>query len=127
MGTPQENRARIEAAFPVIDRIAGDVIGSRALNEHEPKLWELLATKLVLGPYYRFCMSAGPFAANDRCVGCGKCAALCPFGNITLKDMRPVWGKNCTHCMTCINLCPKDAIEYGSITSGKLRYHGPEV
>ena len=127
MGTPQENRARIEASFPVIDRIARTVIGSRALNEQTPKLWELLATKLVLGPYYRFCMSAGPFAANDRCVGCGKCAALCPLGNITLKDSRPVWGDNCTHCMSCINLCPKDAIEYGRLTSGKPRYHGPDA
>jgi NAD-dependent dihydropyrimidine dehydrogenase PreA subunit len=29
--------------------------------------------------------------------------------------------------MACINLCPKQAIEYGKRTEGKPRYTGPEL
>ena len=43
--------------------------------------------------------------------------------NIHLENGRPVWGKNCTHCMACICDCPKEAIEYGKKSKGKPRYH----
>ena len=59
----------------------------------------------------------------DKCVGCGKCAKMCPLNNIELKNSKPVWGKNCTHCMACICLCPTEAIEYGKKSVGKPRYH----
>ena len=48
---------------------------------------------------------------------------LCPLNNIHLESGRPVWGKNCTHCMACICYCPKEAIEYGKKSKGKPRYH----
>lgn len=35
---------------------------------------------------------------------------------------RPVWGKNCTHCMACIAGCPVQAIEYGNKTQKRHRY-----
>ena len=54
-------------------------------------------------------------------------AASCPLANISMKDKRPVWGDACTHCMACINLCPKQAIEYGKRTEGKPRYTGPDA
>lgn len=41
----------------------------------------------------------------------------------TIKDHRPVWGKECTHCMACIVKCPKKAIEYGNKSKGKNRYY----
>ena len=44
-----------------------------------------------------------------------------------MEDGKPKWGDNCTHCMGCINLCPKDAIEFGKGSVGKHRYKGPEV
>ena len=60
---------------------------------------------------------------KDLCIGCGKCAANCPMNNIQLKDGRPIWGRECTHCMTCICYCPVEAIEYGKRSAGKPRYH----
>ena len=47
----------------------------------------------------------------------------CPLNNIRLENGKPVWGKNCTHCMACICYCPKEAIEYGKKSKGKPRYH----
>jgi len=43
-----------------------------------------------------------------------------------MENGQPRWGENCTHCMACINFCPKDAIQYGSGSVGKIRYRGPE-
>lgn len=62
---------------------------------------------------------------TDECVSCGKCAASCPLNNIKLVEGRPVWGDDCTHCMAFINLCPKQAIEYGEKTVGKFRHKCP--
>jgi epoxyqueuosine reductase QueG len=45
------------------------------------------------------------------------------LNNIRLENGKPVWGKNCTHCMACICYCPKEAIEYGKKSKGKPRYH----
>jgi len=45
------------------------------------------------------------------------------LNNIHLENGKPVWGKNCTHCMACICYCPKEAIEYGKKSKGKPRYH----
>ena len=59
----------------------------------------------------------------NACIGCGRCVELCPQNNVHLKNGKPVWGKNCTHCMACICYCPKEAIEYGEKSKGKPRYH----
>ena len=62
-------------------------------------------------------------ARAGDCIGCGKCVELCSLNNIHLENCKPVWGKNCTHCMACICYCPKEAIEYGKKSRGKPRYH----
>ena len=59
----------------------------------------------------------------SRCIGCGKCAVLCPTKSIRIEGGRPVWGDGCTHCMACICRCPKQAIEYGRHTMGLRRYY----
>ena len=78
--------------------------------------------------FYRFQVRAEKFRATENCVGCGKCARLCPLGNIRMEEGRPHWGDRCTHCMACLCGCPTGAIEYGRATKGKERYHfpGPE-
>ena len=47
---------------------------------------------------------------ENKCIGCGKCEALCPMQNITIKDQKAVSGDRCTMCYRCINNCPKQAI-----------------
>lgn len=72
--------------------------------------------------FYPFCVKDRQFYATGACIGCGKCAAACPLGNIALKEGKPVWQGNCTHCMACICGCPAEAIEYGKASLGKRRY-----
>ena len=64
-----------------------------------------------------------PEIDEARCIGCGRCVELCPLNNIHLENGKPVWGKDCTHCMACICYCPAEAIEYGKKSLGKPRYH----
>ena len=63
------------------------------------------------------------FYSTDKCIGCGKCAAVCPMNNIELKNGRPLWKAPCAHCMACIGNCPAEAIEYGKITPGNPKYN----
>lgn len=69
--------------------------------------------------------AAKKFYATDACIGCGKCTKVCPLNNVNLRDRKPVWGNQCTHCMACICKCPEEAIEYGKKSKGKPRYQCP--
>ena len=72
--------------------------------------------------FYSLFVKADAFKVDDKCIGCGKCEQICPLNNIKIQNAKPVWGKNCTHCMACICGCPKEAIEYGKKSVGQRRY-----
>lgn len=116
----------VERAKPAIAQSAA-LIASASRLPHKPVG---LTDKIKSGPvnalFYPLFVHAKKFYANDRCVGCGKCAASCVMNNIALVDKRPRWGDNCTHCMACICGCPAQAIEYGKISMGKPRYQCPK-
>ena len=63
------------------------------------------------------------FRTTDSCIGCGKCAKLCPQHNISMENGRPVFGHSCSGCMGCAFTCPEDAIRI-SILDG-WRVNGP--
>lgn len=92
------------------------------LPEIKVNLVGRLKSGIVNDVFYPFCVSAKKFYATEKCISCGKCEKLCPLSNITLKDGKPVWGNNCTHCMACICKCPTEAIEYGKVSIGQNRY-----
>ncbi|MBR2867732.1 MAG: EFR1 family ferrodoxin [Clostridia bacterium] len=81
-----------------------------------------LKSGIVNTAFYAFCVKSKKFYAKDSCISCGKCEKVCPLSNISIADGKPVWGKNCTHCMACICKCPTQAVEYGKISEGKNRY-----
>ncbi len=85
-------------------------------------LGKFLSSFVVNGGFYAFSISARRFYATEKCASCGKCEKECVLNNIKLIDGKPVWGKNCTHCMACICKCPALAIEYGKKTKNKDRY-----
>lgn len=67
------------------------------------------------------------FAVLDTCTACGTCVAVCPAGNITLVDEKPVFSHHCEVCCACIHACPVQAIQAGSRTGGRERYRNPNV
>ncbi len=85
-----------------------------------------LCSGIVNGVFYKLIVGAKKFYATNECISCGKCVENCMLHNIYLKDGKPVWGQECTHCMACICKCPVEAIEYGKHTEGLRRYVCPE-
>lgn len=67
------------------------------------------------------------FVSDSNCNGCGICRQVCPKNNITLKDSKPSWGKDCVYCFACLQWCPKQAIQAGTMTINKPRYHHPDI
>lgn len=47
---------------------------------------------------------------TDKCVGCGKCAELCPMKNIHMAGNAAAAENRCTMCYRCISKCPVQAI-----------------
>lgn len=84
-----------------------------AINTHWKK-------KLVSQAYRKFSYS-------PTCVSCGRCATVCPVGNIHLRDGKPAWSDHCQECLACLHACPAQSIEFGSRTEGRKRYHHPAV
>ncbi len=124
-GVPEAEEARriVKKAEPAIDAAIAHIRAEQAFPAPRNNLYDRFMSGSVNPVFYQFFVKASAFQAGSACTGCGQCVKNCPVNNITLKDGKPVWGKQCTHCMACICYCPTEAIEYGKKSIGKLRYH----
>lgn len=53
-----------------------------------------------------------PKIAPARCIGCGRCAEICPQHTIELKDKKAhIKPQNCIRCFCCHEVCPVQAID----------------
>lgn len=125
---PEEAEARkiIERAEPEIDRVSRYITDGEEIPEQSSGVLDRVKSSLVNAVFYSAVVHARKFRVSDDCIGCGKCVKDCVMNNISLKDKKPVWGNQCTHCMACICGCPAGAIEYGNASKGKPRYQCPK-
>lgn len=118
----KEAREIVRKAEPDLEQVIQRIKAGKAFVEQP----DTLPNKLESGPvnplFYALIVKAKAFYAKDSCIGCGTCKSVCPLNNVHMKQGRPVWGRNCTHCMACISYCPTEAIEYGKKSAGKPRY-----
>ena len=121
---PTEEQAEkiVKKAEPAITEAIARIKADEPFSAPRNNLYDRFMSGPINPLFYRLFVKADAFYANSACIGCGKCAEKCPLNNIILKNGRPVWGKNCTHCMACICYCPAQAIEYGKKSTGKPRY-----
>ena len=122
---PGEAEAKeiIAKADPVIDSIPEILKAGKSFPPPRNNMYDRFMSRIVNPLFYTFSVKTNAFKADEKCVGCGRCVKLCPLNNIRLENGRPIWGKDCTHCMACISYCPTKAIEYGKKSVGKPRYH----
>ena len=122
---PQADKAReiVAKAEPDIDRAIAAIQANQPFAPTRNNLYDRLMSGPVNPIFYKCFVKSNAFTASNACIGCGQCAKRCPMNNVALKDGKPVWGRNCTHCMVCICYCPVSAIEYGKKSVGQPRYH----
>ena len=113
----------VEKAEPDIDAAIASIKAEQLFPVPRNNLYDRVMSGPINPVFYRFFVKADAFYANDACIGCGRCVKSCPMNNIKLENGKPIWGKECTHCMACICYCPTEAIEYGKKSVGKPRYH----
>lgn len=110
--TPEKNRALIRKAE---DKI----------NAAVTKLKKGKPDKEGLGPFYHIAGLFGqrlwfygktaaykekPNVNKAKCIGCGKCAGLCPMNNIEIVGEKAVSHNRCTLCYRCFSHCPAQAL-----------------
>ena len=119
----EEIEKRILDSYHQLDQVASDIQKGNKLTARHVFLLETIITVPFNPVWCKYKLKAKDFYVKNTCVGCGKCAKLCPLNNIQIVDKKPVWGDQCTHCMACIGNCPTEAIEYGTITKDKEPYN----
>ena len=76
----------------------------------------------ALCPFGAFASLTDRFSAfrmkidTEKCVGCMKCATVCPFSAIDIKTIQEKKGRpeiTCAKCGECVAVCPQGAISYG--------------
>ena len=117
-------RDRIRETCGRLPAVAETIRNGGRLPSRHVWLFEILVSVPFNPVWCRTTQGVGDFYATDSCISCGKCERVCPL-RVILPDAngRPVWtGKTCAHCMSCIQNCPAEAIEYGRKTQQKKRY-----
>lgn len=127
-GPKDKQMLRFTKAGEKIKTIA-DVVSKRENRPVEKgPLWQnLLFTRLNRLSFPHVPTMDKGFWADEKCNSCGICRTVCPFGNIALKEGRPVWLHHCEQCLACIQWCPPEAIQLGKKTPRYERYRHPEV
>jgi len=59
------------------------------------------------------CKALITYAVNDACIGCTRCAQVCPADAIALTpyEKHEIDPEKCYRCGSCVNVCPVNAIE----------------
>ena len=127
---PTETKIRecLRAADQELDKICEDICIRMTGNcdRHRGPLPGIM-TKVAY-PIYKRGRKTAKFLATEACVGCGLCERLCSCEAIKLENRRPIWVEDqCVFCLSCINRCPQQAIQYGRHTVAHGRYQNPEV
>ena len=66
----------------------------------------------ALAAFLHKCLCSEPRPVKAECVGCGKCADICPAEAIAMRDRLPsIDRKKCIHCFCCQEFCPRGAMK----------------
>jgi len=77
--------------------------------------------------FLRGMIAPNPILIKDKCIGCGRCAEVCPEKPAVIEmvkqgdKLNPKWNMSlCIRCFCCQELCPVGAIETKNSSLGKL-------
>jgi ferredoxin len=127
-GPRDEQDRRFRSAREKISRMADTIRRKDRLPVEMGPLWQ----RIVFTAIYKMSFPRVPrmdrgFWVDGKCNACGICAKVCPAGNISMSEGRPVWNHRCDQCFACLQWCPQEAVQYGKKTPEYERYHHPEI
>ena len=100
-GSIDELRMTDFVASPAQESVAFLILGDGALGRAADAV-----AKRVMTPF--------PKLERAECVGCGKCANICPAKAIRMVNGKPKIDRAaCIHCFCCQEFCPKGAMKVG--------------
>ena len=77
----------------------------------QPEGAPLLLRSTAIGKFVRAAFAPRPVLHADDCVGCGKCAEVCPAKAIDMASGKPrIDRRKCITCFCCQEFCPKGAM-----------------
>ena len=149
--TPEREREKIEQAKVDLEKFIEVVVNRRSGYSQLTLGLTPWTFSHVIGAYFNsFMITDRKFTVDaDRCLHCGKCAKVCPVGDIELRTEQsgasspsssdttspseatnpsgavPYWlhDDRCTCCLSCYHHCPVHAINYGRITRKRGQYY----
>ena len=87
----QEAKAIVENAKPAIRSIIDCIRNGMEFPAPRNNLYDRFMSSAINPIFYKGIVKADAFTVSDTCIGCGKCAQLCPLNNIRLDKDKPVW------------------------------------
>ena len=120
--SPGETVKRLREGARMIPGVAARIRKGQEIKDRYVFLFEKIIILPVNPVWAGVRFTTKPFSATEDCIGCGKCAKLCPLNRIRLVNKRPEWEGSCAHCMACIANCPAEAIEYAHVKKGVEKY-----
>lgn len=125
--TPEREQEKIEQAGKDLEEFI-NVVRERKDGFRALKLgpWPWVLSHVVGAYFNRYMITDKKFTVDaDCCLHCGKCAQVCPTGDLTFDGKVPSWknDSSCTCCLSCYHHCPAHAINYGKITRKRGQYY----
>ena len=66
----------------------------------------------IATPFMMRFIASRPQVHKPECIGCKKCAEICPAKAITMKKQKPsIDRRACIRCFCCQEFCPKGAMK----------------
>jgi ferredoxin len=124
---PEKQKIRFEEAERKIDEICNMIkMGKQEIYSGWPMVnW--LFNKFYNGWIQKAAFLDKNFSVDSNCNRCSLCEKVCGVKNIKIDDALPKWQHHCEQCFACLQWCPQKAIQYGKHTSGRTRYHHPDI
>lgn len=129
--TPLEKqRAFLDEAYKMAEQIAVQVEERAIVAPENPGTgFNRFAGAISGFVHYNLYKLGTKFKVEAGCNSCSTCEKVCPVGNIRVEGEQGgvKWLDDCQHCLACMNYCPREVIENGKGTKGRLRYRNPDI
>jgi len=127
--TVEEQKKLFDSATEKVKRVIPLIAGKEVVKIEKGPVWQNILLSLLAYPmsFPHVPKMDKSFWVDEKCNSCGMCEKICPAKNIFMRQDKPIWQQHCEQCLSCIQWCSKEAIQYGKKTPGYSRYHHPEI